>query len=196
MAREGKAKVLTEAEFKRLLIVAKNSPMSARNVAMIFCSFGLGLRSKEICSLSIKDIADSSFKLLDEINLKRNMTKGEKQRAVYLSNKKIREALQNHLENLKENNTLPSLPLFQTQRKQRFSANVMQKWFKDLYDKAGIHGASSHSGRRTFITRLIEHGADIKAVSKLAGHASIMTTAIYVEDNPERLKKLSSIAIF
>ena len=89
MAREGKAKVLTEAEFKRLLIVAKNSPMSARNVAMIFCSFGLGLRSKEICSLSIKDIADSSFKLLDEINLKRNMTKGEKQRAVYLSNKKI-----------------------------------------------------------------------------------------------------------
>jgi site-specific recombinase XerC len=89
MAREGKAKVLTEAEFKRLLIVTKNSPMSTRNVAMIFCSFGLGLRSKEICSLSIKDIADSSFKLLDEINLKRNMTKGEKQRAVYLSNKKI-----------------------------------------------------------------------------------------------------------
>jgi len=196
MAREGKAKVLTEAEFKRLLIVAKNSPMSTRNVAMIFCSFGLGLRSKEISSLSIKDIADSSFKLLDEINLKRNMTKGEKQRAVYLSNKKIREALQNHLDNLRENNTLPSLPLFQTQRKQRFSANVMQKWFKDLYDKAGIHGASSHSGRRTFITRLIEHGADIKAVSKLAGHSSIMTTAIYVEDNPERLKKISDLAIF
>ena len=93
MAREGKAKVLTEAEFKRLLIVAKNSPMSTRNVAMIFCSFGLGLRSKEISSLSIKDIADSSFKLLDEINLKRNMTKGEKQRAVQWHYLKPRHAL-------------------------------------------------------------------------------------------------------
>jgi len=196
MAREGKAKFLSEAAFKRLLIVSKNNPMAVRNLAMIFCSFGLGLRSKEIASLSIKDISDFNYKLLDEINLKRNMTKGEKQRAVYLSNKKIRDALQNHLDTLKEKNIPPSFPLFQTQRKQRFTANVMQKWFRDLYDKAGIHGASSHSGRRTFITRLIEQGADIKAVSKLAGHASIMTTAIYVEDNPERLKKLSSIAIF
>lgn len=53
MAREGKAKVLSEAEFKRLLIVSKNNPMAVRNLAMIFCSFGLGLRSKEIASLSI-----------------------------------------------------------------------------------------------------------------------------------------------
>ena len=78
MAREGKAKVLSEAEFKRLLIVSKNNPMAVRNLAMIFCSFGLGLRSKEIASLSIKDISDFNYKLLDEINLKRNMTKGEK----------------------------------------------------------------------------------------------------------------------
>ena len=68
MAREGKAKVLTEAEFKRLLIVAKNSPMSTRNVAMIFCSFGLGLRSKEISSLSIKDIADGCVIFMVVIN--------------------------------------------------------------------------------------------------------------------------------
>ena len=73
--------------------------------------------------------------------------------------------------------------------------NSLQKWFRILYDKAGIINASSHSGRRTFITRLIEQGADIKAVSRLAGHASIVTTAIYVEDNPDRLKKLTDLAI-
>ncbi|MFM9210101.1 tyrosine-type recombinase/integrase, partial [Legionella pneumophila] len=56
--------------------------------------------------------------------------------------------------------------------------------------------ASSHSGRRTFITRLIEQGADIKAVSRLAGHANIVTTAIYVEDNPDRLKRIANLAIF
>ena len=57
---------------------------------------------QEIASLSINDITDFNDKLLDEINLKRNMTKDEKQRAVYLSNKKIRDALQNYLDNLKE----------------------------------------------------------------------------------------------
>nr|WP_242604517.1 tyrosine-type recombinase/integrase [Legionella gresilensis] len=51
-------------------------------------------------------------------------------------------------------------------------------------------GASSHSGRRTFITKLIEQGVDIKAVSRLAGHASIVTTSIYVDDNPDRLKRI------
>ena len=196
MAREGKAKVLTESEFKRLLVIAKNGKHAIRNVAMIYCSYGLGLRAKEIASLSIKDICDPNFQLLDEINLRRFMTKGEKQRTVYLSNKKIRDALQAHLYFLKEQLKPQMRPLFETQKNQRFSPDTLQKWFRDLYDKAGIYGASSHSGRRTFITRLIEHGADIKAVSKLAGHASIMTTAIYVEDNPERLKKISDLAIF
>ena len=194
MPREGKARVLQEAEFKRLLIVAKNGAMGTRNVAMVYCSFGLGLRAKEIASLTIADVADTHYQLLDEICLKRSMTKGEKQRHAYLTNKKMCEALQAHLNNLTHLSRTKSL--FQTQRKSRFTPNALQKWFKSLYDRAGIFGASSHSGRRTFITRLIEQGADIKAVSRLAGHASIVTTAIYVEDNPDRLKRLANVALF
>ncbi|MBA2655542.1 MAG: site-specific integrase [Tatlockia sp.] len=87
-------------------------------------------------------------------------------------------------------------PLFQTQRKSRFTPNALQKWFKALYDSAEIVGASSHSGRRTFINRLIGQGADIKAVSRFAGHASIVTTSIYVEDNPDRLKRIVNLALF
>lgn len=174
--------------------MAKEGKLATRNLALIYCSFGLGLRAKEIASLTIADVANVHYHLLDEVCLKRSMTKGEKQRHVYLTHKKIREALQTHL------NTLNKMPrnkaLFQTQRKSRFTANTLQKWFKSLYDKAGIHGASSHSGRRTFITRLIEQGADIKAVSRLAGHANIVTTAIYVEDNPERLKRIANLALF
>ncbi|MFT4060591.1 MAG: site-specific integrase [Legionella sp.] len=194
MAREGKAKVLTENEFKLLILVAKEGKLGIRNMAMIYCSFGLGLRAKEMASLTIGDVANAQYQVLDEISLKRTMTKGDKQRHVYLTHKKIREILQAHL------NTLKGVPftksLFQTQRKSRFTANTLQKWFRAMYDKAGLVGASSHSGRRTFITRLIEQGADIKAVSRLAGHANIVTTAIYVEDNPERLKRISSLALF
>ncbi|WP_131783690.1 tyrosine-type recombinase/integrase [Legionella gresilensis] len=190
MAREGKAKVLTDAEFRRLLAVAKDSTFSIRNVAIIYCSFGLGLRAKEIASLTIADVADSHYRLLDEICLKRSMTKGEKQRYAYLSNKKLRETLQTYLNHLKDNGVARHKPFFQTQRRSRFTPNTLQKWFRKLYDKAGILGASSHSGRRTFITKLIEQGVDIKAVSRLAGHASIVTTSIYVDDNPDRLKRI------
>jgi integrase/recombinase XerD len=194
MPREGKARVLTEAEFKRLLLVAKNGPLANRNVAMVYCSFGLGLRAKEIASLSIRDVTNPHYQLLDEICLKRAMTKGEKQRYAYLTHKKVCDALQTHLNDI--SHLARDKPLFQTQRKSRFTPNALQKWFKSLYDQAGIVGASSHSGRRTFITRLIEQGADIKAVSRLAGHASIVTTAIYVEDNPDRLKRIANLALF
>ncbi|MGQ3887541.1 tyrosine-type recombinase/integrase [Legionella sp. CNM-1927-20] len=186
MAKACKAKVLKDAEFRRLLAVAKDSTFAIRNVAMIYCSFGLGFRAKEIASLTIADVADSHYRLLDEICLKRSMTKGEKQRYVYLSNKKLREALQAYLNHLKANHMARYKPFFQTQRRSRFTPNTLQKWFRKLYDKAGILGAS----RRTFITKLIEQEVDIKAASRLAGHASIVTTSIYVGDSPDRLKRI------
>lgn len=199
MPKEGKSRVLSESEFKRLLIIAKEGTFGIRNVAIVYCSFGLGLRVKEIASLKINDIVDSQFKILDEINLKRNMTKGEKQRHVYIANQKLANALQQHINYIRERekeNFNEKTWLFKTQRGSRFHPDVLQKWFRKLYDKTGLIGASSHSGRRTFITRLIEQGADIKAVSRLAGHASIVTTSEYVEDNPDRLKRISSLAIF
>ena len=162
MAREGKAKVLSENEFKLLLMVAKVGKYATRNLALVYCSFGLGLRAKEIAALTIADVANTHYQLLDEVSLKRSMTKGEKQRQIYLTHKKVRDILQAHLNELK--GVPRDKPLFQTQLKSRFTANTLQKWFRMLYDKAGIHGASSHSGRRTFSTRLIEQGADIKGV--------------------------------
>lgn len=199
MSKEGKARVLTEAEFKRLLLIAKDGQMPLRNIAMIYCSFGLGLRVKEIASLKISDVFDTRLQVMEEINLKRAMTKGEKQRHVYIHHKKIALALKEHLDCLREQeggHFSYEGWLFKTQRHSRFHPDVLQKWFRKLYDKAGIKGASSHSGRRTFITRLIEQGADIKAVSNLAGHANITTTAGYVDSNPDRLKRLASLAVF
>jgi integrase/recombinase XerD len=130
MAREGKAKVLNEAEFKLLLLVAKEGQFGVRNVALIYCSFGLGLRAKEIASLTIADIANTHYQLLDEICLTKAMTKGEKQRHAYLTHKKIRDALQAHLNDVKD---IPrTKALFQTQRKGNFTANTLQQWFKSL----------------------------------------------------------------
>lgn len=198
MPKEGKSRVLSDSELKRLLIIAKEGTFGIRNVALVYCSFGLGLRVKEIGALKIPDVFDSQFKVMDEINLKSFMTKGEKQRHVYVTHPKLINALQLHLQDMrhreKESFNETSW-LFKTQRGSRFHPDVLQKWFRKLYDKAGLAGASSHSGRRTFITRLIEQGVDIKAVSRLAGHASIVTTSEYVDDNPDRLKRISSLAL-
>lgn len=199
MPKEGKSRVLSESEFKRLLIIAKEGTLGVRNVAIVYCSFGLGLRAKEIASLKIMDVVDGQFKILDEINLKRAMTKGEKQRHAYITNPKLASALQLHINEMRQREKEKfneKSSLFKTQRGSRFHPDVLQKWFRKLYDKTGLVGASSHSGRRTFITRLIEQGVDIKAVSRLAGHASIVTTSEYVEDNPDRLKRIASLVIF
>jgi integrase/recombinase XerD len=199
MAKEGKAQVLDEREFKRLLIIAKDSSFALRNIAIIYCSFGLGLRVKEIAALKITDVFDNNFKVLEQVNLKRAMTKGGKQRYVYVTNKKVATALQDYIDYLlnKEQSAFNKNGyLFKTQRGSRFHPDVLQKWFRKMYDKVGLTEASSHSGRRTFITRLVEQGVDIKAVSRLAGHANIVTTSEYVEDNPDRLKRLSSLGSF
>jgi len=66
----------------------------------------------------------------------------------------------------------------------------MARFLKALYREAGVSGASSHSGRRTLITRLAERGVDLKAIAEIAGHSSIRTTAVYVEANPRRLARI------
>lgn len=193
MSREGKAKVLSETEFKRTLKVLAGEPHAVRNTALLYFSFGLGLRVKELAALSITDVVAADGQIKEEINLLKRMTKGGKQRHVYLTNPQVRAALQTYLDFRRQDRrhvVAPGSPLFLSNKGSRFSPNSLQQVFKRLYTQAGIDGASSHSGRRTFATRLIEKGIDIKAVSRLMGHSSVAMTAEYVEDNPARLKNI------
>lgn len=194
MPREGKARVLSEADLRRLLTVARAERQGRRNVALLLLSFGLGLRVMELAALSVGDVQGGQGQLREEINLQRRMTKGGKQRHAYLSNPRLRQALSDYLAERQADPAqvcLPGSPLFLSSRGLRFSPNSLQQVFKRLYLAAGIEGASSHSGRRTFATRLIEKGVDIKAVSVLMGHSSVAMTAQYVEDNPERLRVIT-----
>ena len=68
----------------------------------------------------------------------------------------------------------------------------MQKLFARMYRAVGLDGASSHSGRRTFATKLIENGVGIKNVQTLLGHKSIQTTTLYIQENPMLLGKITA----
>lgn len=191
--KEGKAKVLAEQELRRTLRVISKKSHAKRNAALLWCSFGLGLRAKELASLRVEHVLGLDGHLLEEVNLSSAMTKGAKQRFVYLTNFHLKEALENYLaERQLEEGILfnPRAALFISQKGGAFTPNTLQQLFHRIFMEAKVQGASSHSGRRTFATTLIEKGADIKAVSRLMGHSSISMTAHYVEDNPLRLKQM------
>jgi integrase/recombinase XerD len=191
--KEGKARVLQENEFKRVVQHQRGDRHELRNIALLHISFYLGLRAKEMASLAIKDILGSDGRLKEQINLLRKMTKGAKQRTVYLTNEKVRKTLQEYLDSRKkiDGSLNPNSPLFKSQINGKFSPNTLQMLFTRMYKAVGLDGASSHSGRRSFATRLLEQGVGIRNVQTLLGHSSITTTSIYADDNPYLLGNIS-----
>jgi integrase/recombinase XerD len=83
-----------------------------------------------------------------------------------------------------------SYPFFASQKsaKSGFSANSLAQTLALFYRAAGVEGASSHSGRRSFLTRLANQGTAIHLLKALAGHRSISTTAAYLYTNPTQLR--------
>ena len=151
------------------------------------------LRAKEIASLSISTFVDASGNLKKEVLLKRTMTKGAKQRKVYLTNEKLRKVIKDYLKYRQSNNTYDmDAPFILSQKKCSFTPDTMQKLFSRFYRAVGLDGASSHSGRRTGATNLFENGIDVRNVQVLLGHSQISSTIIYLQENPALLGKISN----
>jgi integrase/recombinase XerD len=75
--------------------------------------------------------------------------------------------------------------IIHSERDLGMSAGAVQVWFHRLYKELGFEGASSHSGRRTFVTRcaknIVAAGGSLRDVQELAGHASLATTQRYIQ---------------
>ena len=188
--KQGVAPFVSEGHLQLVLTTCEGHN-AVRNRAILLISYNLGLRAKEIAALSIGDVFDlRTGQLVEVIRLLRHMTKGDKFREVPLVHRETREALVGYLSTRGRRHA--ERPLFISQRGERFSANTMQRLIGNLYRQAGIPG-SSHSGRRSFATRLIEKGADIYAIQQLMGHTSITTTQKYLFASTERLKKTANL---
>lgn len=108
-------------------------------------------------------------------------------RTVFVSSK-LREELQAHADSAGYIDR--SYPFFASQKsiKSGFSANSLAQTFALIYEAAGVEGASSHSGRRSFLTTLANKGTSIHILKTLAGHRSISTTAAYLYSRPAQLR--------
>ena len=99
-------------------------------------------------------------------------------------------ALQAHRGDL----AVPEHPVVHSERGLGMSANSVTVWFHRLYEGLGMDGCSSHSGRRTFVTKAAhkigEAGGSLRDVQQLAGHTSLATTQRYIGGNNHAKRKV------
>ena len=161
------AKVLTDAEMKRLLAVIANGRHAGRNRLAVMLSHLAGLRVGEIAALTVGDVVDREGKVRDQVRLNPAFTKGGVGRTIFV-NKRLKREIARYLVALSAF-PAPASPLLRTQKRTAFSANTLCQLL----------------GRRSFITRLAHAGISAKVIMELAGHKHLGTTQRYIEVNDE-----------
>jgi integrase/recombinase XerD len=179
-------KTLSEADVEALLAAPDaNTPLGLRDRAMLEVLYAAGLRVSELIALKVFEV-DLGAGVL------RVMGKGSKVRLVPLGE----EAVDWVRRYLKDSRSFllkktPSDYLFPTARG---SGMTRQAFWQNLkrYGRRAVPGKplSPHVLRHAFATHLINHGADLRVVQMLLGHADISTTQIYTHVARERLKAL------
>ena len=180
------AQTLNEAQLRRVIKYTRSRRHPVRDETIILTSFYAGLRAKEIAALTVGNVFDEEGNVRSQFILSAAQSKGGQTRTVYL-NQRVRKALLEYSACIRI--TDPQRPLFESQKGGHFSANTMCQLFLDIYKAVGLRDASSHSGRRTYITRLANKGVGVRLLAELAGHSHISTTQRYIDVNAEQLSE-------
>ena len=181
-------RVLSEAEvFAMLDEVKDEDPTSLRDRAILEVMYGCGLRVSELCELKREDI-------VAEGELLRILGKGSKERIVPIGGAAGR-ALTAYLEGSRESfarGDLSESHIFLTRLGRPFTR---QGIFKIVRARAAAVGIASdrispHVLRHCFASHMLSHGADIRAIQELLGHADIGTTQIYTHVDTARFGEI------
>jgi len=189
---KGLPKALTEQQVSRLLeVVVGDDPAARRDRAILEVLYGTGLRISELAGLSLSDL-DLDAALL------RAYGKGSKERVVPVGSFAIR-ALVSWLDDGGRGCMVPEHwkrrddadAVFLNSRGGRLSRQGVWAVVRKHGDRAGLAGVlTPHVLRHSCATHLLDHGADVRAVQELLGHASISTTQIYTLVSTERLQQV------
>jgi integrase/recombinase XerD len=184
------AKVLTAEELKRLLKIVRFTRHKDRNRLIVLFSFLAGLRACELAQLRVKDVLSVQTDIVavkDTIYLQNWQTKGSQAQQVVV-NEQLRKEIAMYIE--KHSYLLDDIEgkLFRSQKRNGFSSQTIQNLLKFLFREANIENASSHSGRRSFITSLSEKGVSVRVIQELARHSSMVTTQRYIDVSVDKLR--------
>ena len=173
---------------------------------MLLLSFKAGLRAKEVALAIWSMVLDSDGAVGDILELRNIASKGKGGGRVVPLNTELRAALVALHADRHPAPPRPDQPLragnrHVSRRRRRLVPRPLPgtrvRRFHDLYRALGFGGASSHSGRRTFVTKaakaVISVGGSLRDVQQLVGHASLATTQKYIEGDTEAKRKLVNL---
>jgi integrase/recombinase XerD len=186
-----RAKILSDVEKDALRVYAWNSRHPRRNDVMVLLSVKAGLRAKEIAALTWCMVLDAGGEIGPTIELSDAATKGKRGRVIPI-HPDLAVAMSAHVAGADIRGPVivserggPMLPV-----------NVVH-WFARAFEAIGAAGCSSHSGRRTFITRAARTvhrtGGSLRDVQILAGHRSIDMTQRYIEGDTDAQRRLVAL---
>ena len=183
-------KVMSEKQVEALLAAPDlDTPLGRRDRAMLETIYATGLRVSELVGLRLHEVS-----LADGVL--RALGKGSKERLVPLGELAI-EWIQRYLDEARPEilNGQTSDDLFVTARGGAMTRQAFWQLIKRYALIAGIppEKLSPHVLRHAFATHLLNHGADLRVVQLLLGHADISTTQIYTHVARERLKSLHAV---
>lgn len=179
-------KALTNQEIEKLLVSENpETPRSLCDQAILELAYASGLRLAELCNLR-----------LEQLHLEAGFTnvigKGNKERVVPVGKKAV-EALQRYIETGRPKLVTPRSPanVFLTKRGTPFATVTLWLRIKNRARRAGIsRNVTPHMLHHSFATHLLEHGADLRVIQELLGHASIATTEVYTHVTGNRLREV------
>lgn len=178
-------KSITEASVEKLLAAPPETTLGVRDRAMLETMYASGLRVSELVALALNELDLTT-------GLVRVTGKGGKERIVPLGDEAT-SRLGDYLKGAR-----PSLlgeqksgAVFLTRRGQPMTRQAFWQLIKRYSAAAGIDSSlSPHSLRHAFATHLLNHGADLRSVQMLLGHADLSTTQIYTHVAKARLQTL------
>jgi integrase/recombinase XerD len=179
-------KSLTNEEITKLLAPEEPAtPAALCDQAVLELAYASGLRLAELCGVRLEQLhLDAGF-----INV---IGKGNKERVVPVGSKAV-EALNRYLNTGRPKLVTPKSPanVFLHRRGGKFATVTLWLRIKNRVRRTGIpRNITPHMLRHSFATHLMEHGADLRVIQELLGHASISTTEVYTHVASQRLREV------
>jgi integrase len=185
------AKILSKDQLSDLLLYASCTRHPDRNRLIALLSAKAGLRAGEIAKLTWDMVLEPGGGIGSSIELHDHAAKNRGGRQIPL-HLELRHALV-----VWRHETDGVGPVIRSERGNAMRPVSIVIWFSRAYRAIGLTGCSSHSGRRTFITRAarLVHkvGGSLRDVQLLAGHRSIVTTQRYIDGDSDAQRKLVSM---
>jgi integrase len=182
------AKILSSNHLNDLLLFADCTRNPLRNRLIVLLSAKAGLRSGEIANLTWDMVTDGNRQIASVIELRDCAAKNCSGRSI-----PIHPDLATTL-TVWRSISKPSDFVITSQRGGPMTPLSIVVWFNRAFKTIGLSGCSSHSGRRTFVTRAArlvhKAGGSLRDVQLLAGHRSIQTTQRYIDGDTDAQRKL------